>query len=226
MARVLFIDYDNTLHDSDAKFTARLDGAYGLTASEVIELFLKVHRGIVHQQYPDRHDDLYLHHRLVCEMLNLPCDEGEAVAMAKKFRQAQEECWTDPIFFPDTFDFLQKAAAKHTLCLTTGDYAPQKAAALERAGGRNFFTFIFDDTQLGLKGTSLYFSNALASTGARPGETVTVGDSLDHDIAAAREVGIATVWVNRRGHPPPPDAVTPDREARNLFEVLEYLEAL
>ena len=226
MTKLLFIDYDNTLHDSDAKYAAKLDGTYGLTAQELIDAFIYVHRRIVHRQYPDRHDDFRFHQKLLSEYLKRPYDEEEAAATARKFAEAQQECWTDPLFFPDSLDFLSKAAATHTLCLTTGDYAPEKADALRKTFGRDYFAHIFDNTHLGMKGGSEYFENALTSTGARSDQVVAIGDSLEHDVAAASEAGIATVWVNRRGRPIPPDATAPDYEASDLFDVLDYLRSV
>ncbi|MBI3912451.1 MAG: HAD family hydrolase [Armatimonadetes bacterium] len=47
------------------------------------------------------------------------------------------------------------------------------------------------------------FAVALRAIGCRPEEAVMVGDSWKHDIAGAAPLGLRTVWVNRRGAPPP-----------------------
>ena len=65
MKKVLFIDYDGTLHDSDAKYAARLDGILGLDGMQIWKAYLHVHRGIVHVQYPEKHDDFFFHQRLL-----------------------------------------------------------------------------------------------------------------------------------------------------------------
>jgi FMN phosphatase YigB (HAD superfamily) len=64
------------------------------------------------------------------------------------------------------------------------------------------------------------------STNSLPDDAVAIGDSLEHDIAAAKEAGIATVWVNRRGLSPIGESPDPDYEAKDLLEVLDYLESL
>jgi putative hydrolase of the HAD superfamily len=46
------------------------------------------------------------------------------------------------------------------------------------------------------------FRAALELAGARPGEAVHVGDSLDNDVAGARAAGIRAVLVQRAGEPP------------------------
>ena len=219
----LFIDYDGTLHDSDAKYAAKLDGILGLSGSQIWEAYLWVHREIVHRQYPEKHDDSLFHQKLLFEHLKQPYDAGEAQRIADRFWEAQEECWTKPSFFPDTFPFLNGAKEKHLLCLATGDYAPEKAEALEKAGGRSYFAYAFDRSQLGVKGESSYFKNALITTNSRPEDGVVIGDSLAHDIVAAKAAGLTTVWLNRKGIPGVTTPPRPDYEARDLLEVLTYI---
>jgi len=224
MSKVLFIDYDGTLHDTDAKFAGQFDGMYGLTSQEVIDNYVRVHLDIVHEQFPEKHDDFMFHQRLLCDRLGRPYNEEEARVMAAKFEDAHWGRWTNPLFFADSLPFLDQVRGRYILCLTTGDYARRKADALEKAGGKSYFSHALDNTHLGIKGGSAYFGNALMSTNALPEDTVVIGDSLQQDIAAAKEVGIATVWVNRRGLAPEDGSPRPDYEARDLLEVLKYLD--
>jgi FMN phosphatase YigB (HAD superfamily) len=53
-----------------------------------------------------------------------------------------------------------------------------------------------------------------------------IGDSPEHDIAAAKNAGLATVWVNRRGIALTENLPRPDFQARDLLEVLAYIEGL
>ena len=66
--------------------------------------------------------------------------------------------------------------------------------------------------------------NALMSTNSRPEDAVAIGDSLEHDIVAAKNAGITTVWVNRKGLFVPGIYNGPDYQAEDLLEVLYYLE--
>jgi len=225
MSKILFIDYDGTLHDTDAKYAATLDGILGLSGEQIMKTYLVVHREIVHQRYPEKHDDFFFHQKLICEHLKKPYHESEALRTARRLEEAQEQCWVNPSFFPDSLPFLDKVKQKHILCLATGDHASEKADALEKAAGRSYFNYAFDHNHLGLKGSSTYFENALMSTNSRPEDAVAIGDSLEHDIAAAKEAGIRTVWVNRKGLPPPVgSSPPPDYQAKDLLEVLDYLE--
>jgi HAD superfamily hydrolase (TIGR01509 family) len=227
MKKVLFIDYDGTLHDSDAKYAARLDGILGLEGMQIWKAFLYVHRGIVHVRYPEKHDDFFFHQRLLFDYLKKPYDDKVARTLASKFRQAQLETWTNPTFYPDALPFLNKVRENHILCLTTGDYAPEKAKALDKAGGVSYFSYAFDKDHLGLKGhSSSYYSNGVMSTKSHPDEVLVIGDSLEHDIASAKGAGLATVWVNRRGISLIEDSPHPDFQANDLWEALSYIEGL
>jgi putative hydrolase of the HAD superfamily len=64
------------------------------------------------------------------------------------------------------------------------------------------------------------------STNTRPEEVLVIGDSPEHDIAAAKNAGLATVWVNRRGITLTEDLPRPDFQAKDLVEVLTYVETL
>ena len=224
MKKVLFIDYDGTLHDSDAKYAVKLEGILGLNGRDIWKAYLAVHRGTVHSQYPEKHDDFFFHQRLLFDYLKKSYDNKVARTLAGKFRQAQLETWTNPSFYPDALPFLNQVKGKHILCLTTGDFAPEKAKAAEKAGGTSYFSYTFDKDHLGLKGhNSSYYSNAVMSTKSRPEDVLVIGDSLEHDISAAKGAGLATVWVNRRGIALTETSPRPDFQAKDLTEVLGYL---
>ena len=227
MKKVLFIDYDGTLHDSDAKYAAKLDGILGLDGMQIWKAYLHVHRGIVHVRYPEKHDDFFFHQRLLFDYLKKPYDDKIARTLAGRFRQAQQETWKNPAFFPDALPFLNKVKDKHILCLTTGDYAPEKAKAMEKVGGVSYFSYTLDKDHLGLKShSSSYYNNAVMSTKSHPEDVLVIGDSPEHDISAAKSAGLATVWVNRRGIPLTGNLPRPDYQAKDLWQVLAYIENL
>ena len=60
-------------------------------------------------------------------------------------------------------------------------------------------------------------------TGADPARHVHVAESNFHDIGPARELGIPSVWINRRGEKA---KVLPDREQPNLTGLAEALDVL
>lgn len=221
--RTLFIDFDGTLHDSEAKFRVKLNGLFGFSGAHLLQTFLAVHQ-MVHQRHPDKHEDFQFQLKLVLERLRRPVDEAAIEELATRFKEAQQECWTEPVFFPDSLPFLDEVKHRgYRLCLATGDHAAEKACSVERMGGKKYFDHAFDQSILGMKGGDSYLRKALALTGSSREEAVVIGDSLPHDISPARVMGILTLWVNRKGEPLPPGSLRPDYEVKDLGEVLRYL---
>jgi len=226
MRKVLFIDYDDTLHDTNGKFTAEFHGIYGLSSDKILESYLHVHLNIVHPNHPEMHDDFFFHQKLLCDYLAVPYVEEEARSIARKFEEVHQGRWLNPSFFPDTFPFLDIVHKESVLCLTTGDYAEEKAESLEKAAGKKYFRYAFDHTHLGIKGEDQYFINALMSTNTLAHNAVVIGDSLEQDISTGKKAGITTIWLNRRQLAREHSSPTPDFEANDLFEVLRILRLL
>ncbi len=67
------------------------------------------------------------------------------------------------------------------------------------------------------------FERALAASDASASQALHVGDDPIRDIAAARAVGMATVWVNRDGREWPPDLAPPDLTVGDLHELRDWL---
>lgn len=70
------------------------------------------------------------------------------------------------------------------------------------------------------------FREALRLGGRAAAEAVYIGDSPEHDIEGARATGIPAIWMNRGAIRWPLDSSAPDREVRELTELLELLPAL
>ena len=69
----------------------------------------------------------------------------------------------------------------------------------------------------------------LGKMGIGRGEILHVAQSLFHDHVPAKELGLRTVWVNRRrgklgwgATPPPPSPVKPDHEVATLAELVKW----
>jgi len=224
-----FVDYDNTLHDTDSKYIAAFEGYLGMSGSEFLAIYTnKIHREIVHLKYPDRHDDLDFHGRLVAQHFGRPKDEDLISELKARFHKAEEECVRNPLFFADVGVFLEGLKQRgFKVCLTTGEDSQAKADALNKAFPGGYFDHIFGERELGvLKTEPQYFIQALELSGSEPASTATVGDAPLTDIKPAKAVGIRTVWLNRRGLPMPYEGLSPDYEVRNLVEACTALEKL
>jgi 2-haloacid dehalogenase len=75
------------------------------------------------------------------------------------------------------------------------------------------------------------FRMALARIGVPPQKILHVAQSLYHDIAPARALGLSTVWVNRRHAKPgfgatPPAPAQPDLEVPDMRTLAEQMGVL
>lgn len=227
MIHTVLMDYDGTLHDWDSVLIRSLDGILGLSGGELYRIYVyDIHRAIVHTRYPERHDDMPFHCRLIFRHLDRPFDPEVADLIRSKFEEASEQARTRPIYFDDAIPALDELRAMGLkLCLSTGRDAEEKAETLERITGVRYFDHIFSETFLGcLKTEARYYRIALRRAGAEPETAVSVGDTPMSDIRPAKAVGIRTIWVNRRGEPTPeePDQ-RGDHEVRDLLEAVELL---
>lgn len=66
------------------------------------------------------------------------------------------------------------------------------------------------------------FEFALAAGGCKPEEVIHVGDSLNDDVSGANNIGLTSVWLNRRGYSNQTE-ITPDIEIRNLNDLVAIL---
>ena len=227
MVKIALIDYDGTIHDSDAVLVRSLDGILGFSGEELYRIYVyDVHRALVHKMYLERHDDLMFHCRLIFQHIKRPFDQEAAWLICKKFEEASEIAKKNPIYFPDALPALRRMReAGVRLFLSTGMGAEEKARTFERFAGANYFSGTFSEPSIGsLKTEPEYYRAALKIAGSDPRESVSVGDTPLSDIRHAKLVGMRTIWVNRRREPAPVDVdQIADRQVINLLDAAEFL---
>lgn len=227
MIHTVLMDFDGTIHDWDSVLIRSLDGILGLSGRELYHIYVyKIHRGIVHARYIERHGDLLFHCRLLFQHLGRPFDPDMAELICHRFDEAAEEALRRPIYFADAIPALDRMRGMGLrLCLSTGKGAEEKAETLERLTGNRYFEHAFSEASIGyLKTDPAYYRIAMERAESRPEEVVSIGDTPMSDIQPATVLGIKTIWVNRRGEPTPsvPDQ-RPDHEVSNLLEASEIL---
>jgi HAD superfamily hydrolase (TIGR01549 family) len=221
----VLIDYDDTLSDTRKVFVEKLDGFLGMDGDELWNIFLhKVHRDLIENQHPEWHENLEAHTETLLQYLDAPNDQTLKDDFMQRYVEADQETWAKPKFFPDTIRFLVEVKVRgHRLCLTTGPHAAEKAAALEKAAGKKLFYRVFGEDTLGvLKKNPEYFRLVLKETGAKPEQTICLGDTLTHDIKPTSALGIKTIWINRK-HEVNRSAIKPDLEVEDLMQALNTL---
>jgi len=127
--------------------------------------------------------------------------------------------------FPDTVAALRRLKSRFKLAVISNiddDLFAQTARRLEVP-----FDFVITAQQArSYKPSHNNFRLALRTIGVAPEKVIHVAQSLFHDIAAARALGLTTVWVNRRGKRMRPGAtpranVRPDLEVPDLKTLAE-----
>lgn len=102
-------------------------------------------------------------------------------------------------------------------------------ALVDQAGLRKFFDFVLSSAVAKVrKPDPGIFTAALAKWGAIAEQAVMVGDTVTADVAGAKRMGIASVWILRRADTPESHAAAeihrPDATIRALSELPDLLE--
>jgi 2-haloacid dehalogenase len=131
--------------------------------------------------------------------------------------------------FPDTVEALQALGRRYRLVVLSNvddDLFAQSARHLATD-----FAAVITAQQVGsYKPDRRNFRFALARLGAPPARVLHVAQSLFHDIAPAKELGLTAVWVNRRHDRPgfgatPAATAQPDLEVPDLRTLARLVEA-
>ena len=129
--------------------------------------------------------------------------------------------------FPDSPDALARLARRFRLVMLSNVDDDLFEGSNERLGRP--FHAVFTAGRIGsYKPDPRNFRYMIERLGGNPRTIVHVAQSLFHDIAPARGMGLQTVWINRRrglggsGATPPAEA-RPDLEVASLEELAEFV---
>lgn len=121
--------------------------------------------------------------------------------------------------FDDVVPGLDALHGMYTLgTLTNGSMRP------ERLGLEKFFDFIVMSVDHGgiEKPDPRIFEIAVREAGCEPCELLHVGDHIEYDVRGANDVGIRSVWLNRKGESSI-NGVKPDLEVTSLHKLTHAL---
>lgn len=142
-----------------------------------------------------------------------------ALAAFEIFLQSRNEV----VFFDYAIESLTELHQHYTLgVLTNGN------ACIRRLNLDHLFDFSFSAEMLNAsKPAPDHFHAAMAHTGTEATEIIHIGDHQEHDIQAAQQLGITTVWMNwnnevwQQSQPASAEIAS----LRELSPAIEYLEA-
>ena len=157
-----------------------------------------------------------------------PAFDYLAAALAESGLPASEAALLDEVFavhetgkVPERHaEVIRRLSRTHRLGVVSNVWCRSHLCGeeLRRAGvAANFERVLFSSDVGVVKPSPLIFRMALEGFGVESSEAVFVGDSLTCDVAGAKAVGLAAVWVNREGRSadgahPPPDLIIEDLE--------------
>ncbi|MBA2745746.1 MAG: noncanonical pyrimidine nucleotidase, YjjG family [Flavisolibacter sp.] len=205
----LFFDLDHTLWDFDANARLALEQLH-------IDLDL-VTKGVhdfdmFHKNYLQHNEKLWARYRngyinqqelrikrMWLTLLDFKiADEELTRQLSELFLQLLP---TRTLLFPDTVEILQYLTGKHyQLHLITNGFEETQHSKLKHCGIDRFFKqVITSECSQSLKPHKEIFDYALSKAGAVAGESLMIGDSLEIDIAGAKNAGLDQVHVNFNG---------------------------
>ncbi len=202
----LFFDLDHTIWDFEANSRQTLQDLYHshqLESKGVTDYDLFHKNYIVHNhKLWDRYRNGYIKvdelrwKRMWLTLLDFKiADEPLAREMGIDFLDLLP---TRKILFPYTFEILDYLAAKkYQLHLITNGFEKTQHSKLKYSGlDKYFIEVITSEGSNSLKPHKEIFDYAFKKTGARPEESIMIGDTIEVDILGALNAGIDPVHVN------------------------------
>ncbi|MFB6310109.1 MAG: HAD family hydrolase [Salinirussus sp.] len=147
-------------------------------------------------------------------------DRDPAIGRAVAEAYAAERDHSAVQWLPGAERAIETLGNRYPLAVVTNggpDMQRQKIAALGIAD--RFETVVHAGFDAPPKPDPTPFDIALQALGVRPGQAVTVGNSLSHDVAGAHNAGLRAVWLDREGASEP--TPQPDRRIRSMHELLD-----
>ena len=235
--KAVFFDFDGTLADDGDSIRQALDLACQVVKHRWPEIDTDK-LAAVYRQVSDTawgNYDQHLRHLIEPEAmlasvwrtaltswrLHDPATEREAAAVYWSYRL--QRCRP----YPDVLPLLHDLMQTFLLCLLTNGAPEMQRAKVAASGLSSFFSHVFvgGDFPRG-KPDQAIFHAALTAAQCGPAQAIHIGDSLIHDIAGARNVGVWSVWLNRKGTTAATDSPMPDFEISALEDLVKCIESL
>ena len=209
--RHLFFDLDHTLWDFEANAKMTLQELYhslqlidrGVNDFELFHKNYLAHNEKLWERYRNgyiKQDELRIK-RMGLALLDFKiADENLSKEMSVKFLELLP---TRTILFPHAIEILEYLRNKnYVLHLITNGFEKTQHSKLKYSGlGKYFNEVITSEGSNSLKPNKEIFDFAFEKTGARPEESIMLGDSLEVDIMGAMNAGIDQVFINHLNIP-------------------------
>ena len=139
----------------------------------------------------------------------------------RAFEKAMQ-CWQP---FPETVPALSRVRdAGLTLGIISNSDHAIMDHTLRQLAPLEFDHVVLAEDVRSYKPGRMPFTRLLDEAGATPEEVLHVAFGFKYDIGPARELGMETVWINRRREPVPDPEEPPDHERHDLWGLAELVE--
>lgn len=105
--------------------------------------------------------------------------------------------WPEVEILDGIEESLKEISTKYTICIASNAGDSDKklmGRALERAGIREYFEYLFTSKELGYnKPDERFFKEIAARIGVQPSECIMVGNDYKKDIIPSKKIGMKTV---------------------------------
>jgi putative hydrolase of the HAD superfamily len=123
--------------------------------------------------------------------------------------------------FPDAREVLDYLRQKYPLHIITNGFTEVQTNKLHNSGLREYFDVVLSSEEIGInKPDPRIFLEAMRLCGARPEESLMIGDDEKVDIQGAALAGMDQVWYNPAGTP---GTLVPTFEIQSLLELKKML---
>lgn len=197
MLKTVFLDFDNTIHDSNHRYRyclnnieKRINRKLKIQANEIDEL-----RYSVSKKYKRKIPKTKFILNLLIRKYKIDINFKYFWRIWKFF---EKEYWgNNPKMFSDVLGFLKFSHKKFKTCLLTGNTIPKRKKHLVSLKILKYFDYVIAARSFNKRKGSLdVYRIALKKTKSRPRETIMIGDSPRRDIIA-RKIGINTILIKR-----------------------------
>ncbi len=161
----------------------------------------------------------------ILERLHLDSDPG-AERLLSRLIVTHTDQIAQIMEFPESHQqILEKCHERYRLGLVSNfDHTPTVYRILERERVRDLFQEILISAEVGWrKPRPEIFQIAMDRMQLEPAEALFIGDSLEIDVAGAKQIGMDAVWLNPEYQPTRRDLPAPDHVIASLTDLADLL---
>jgi putative hydrolase of the HAD superfamily len=124
--------------------------------------------------------------------------------------------------YPGTIETLDQLFIKYQMYIVTNGFEEVQFTKIENSGLKKYFRKIITSEMAGYKKPDKrFFDYAFRETGAKPEESIIIGDDPEADILGAHTIGMDQIWVKHK--PIKPETTKPTFAVNKLQEILDIL---